>query len=275
MNNEQNIAFIGGGNMAAALIGGMRERGVAAERIRVVERDTERGAALAARFEVAVSTEIDDAVRACDVIVLAVKPQQMRTAVAPLAGLSPRQCVMSVAAGVRVADLSRWLGGHAAVVRAMPNTPALVGAGMTGLYAPAAVDATGREAAAAVMLAVGEILWVDNEAAIDAYTAIAGSGPAYVFHFIEALESAAQNMGFDAPSARRLAVGTVHGAARLAATADDAPAVLRERVTSPGGTTAAALEVFAQAEFVEIVARAANAARARAMELGEELGRGA
>lgn len=272
MNDDLKIGFIGGGNMASAIIGGLREGGMDASRIHVIEPDAARGAALATRFGVTVAAASDSALLGCDVIVLAVKPQQMREALAPLSGRLSSQLMLSIAAGLRVADLSRWLGGHAAIVRAMPNTPSLIGAGMTGLYAADAVDAVGRDTAAGLMAAVGEVMWVADESGIDAITAIAGSGPAYVFHFIEALERAACKVGFEATDARRLALATVHGAARLAASSEDSPATLRERVTSRGGTTAAALRVFAEGGFVDLVERAAEASRRRAAELGDELG---
>ncbi|QID16888.1 pyrroline-5-carboxylate reductase [Nitrogeniibacter mangrovi] len=267
-----NIGFIGGGNMARALIGGMCAKGFAAADILVVEPRAEGQAALAADFGVHTRGAVDEALLGCDIIVLAVKPQQMRAAVAPLAGRLERQVVVSIAAGLRAADIGRWLGGYTRLVRCMPNTPALIGAGMTGLYADPVVSAAEREQVEAILTAVGRAVWIDDEAGMDAVTAISGSGPAYVFHFIEALEAAGRALGFDEATARTLAIGTVEGAARLAAQSDEAPAVLRERVTSKGGTTAAALAALAADDFAGIIARAVEAARARGQAMGDELG---
>ena len=265
------IVFLGGGNMAAALIGGMLERGFVASEVVVVELAAARRDWLVQTFGVGVAADVG-AMSGADVVVLAVKPQQMREALAPLAGRLGDALAISVAAGLRVADLSRWLGGHPRVARAMPNTPALIGAGVTGMYAPDAVDGAGRELAERIVSAVGSVVWVDDETQMDALTAVSGSGPAYVFHFIEALEAAAVSRGFDGATARRLALDTVLGAARLAASSDDPPGVLREKVTSKGGTTAAALAVLGDGGFVGLVDRAVAAAEARARELGDELG---
>ncbi|HWT54008.1 MAG TPA: pyrroline-5-carboxylate reductase, partial [Rhodocyclaceae bacterium] len=235
------ITFLGGGNMAAALIGGLREKGFSAAGMQVIELNPETREALTDKFGVRCTDTVDAASLNCEVLVLAVKPQQMREAVAPFVGKLGAQLVVSIAAGLRVADLARWLGGHQRIVRTMPNTPALIGAGITGLYAAAGVDAEQRELADTILAAVGSTVWVEDEAQVDAVTAISGSGPAYVFYFIEALEAAALELGFDLPSARKLALETTLGAARLAARSNDAPAILRERVTSKGGTTEAAL----------------------------------
>ncbi|HRD32864.1 MAG TPA: pyrroline-5-carboxylate reductase [Rhodocyclaceae bacterium] len=266
-NGAVRISFLGGGNMAGALIGGMLERGFDARKLRVVDLAAENCARLAERFGVSAATSVADGFLACDLLVLAVKPQQLRAAVAPLAGHLREQVVVSIAAGIRTADLARW------VVRAMPNTPALIGAGVTGLYAAAEVDANGRASVARVLSSVGSTVWVDQEALIDSVTAVSGSGPAYVFHFIEALEAAGKAQGFDAGTARKLAIDTVLGAARLAHDSEDGPGVLRERVTSKGGTTAAALASLADADFMGVIDRAVAAARARGRELGDELGR--
>lgn len=268
-----NITFLGGGNMASALIGGLLERGQDAASLQVIELDAEGRARLASRFGVRCVAACDEQALACDLLVLAVKPQQMRAALAPLAGRLQDQLVLSIAAGLRVGDLARWLGGYRRIVRAMPNTPALIGAGVSGLYADPSVDAAGREAAEAVLAAVGSTLWVSDEAKIDGITAISGSGPAYVFHFIEALEAAGLAQGFDAATARQLALDTVLGAARLAAGSDESPAVLRQRVTSKGGTTEAALASLAASGWHDALVRAVEAAAARGRSLGDELGR--
>lgn len=273
MSAAVKIGFLGGGNMASALIGGMLERGFPAANIRVVDLSDEGCARLRERFGVHAGGAIDDAFLGCDLLVLAVKPQVLKAAVAPLAGRLATQVVVSIAAGVRIADMARWMGGYCRIVRAMPNTPALIGAGVTGLFADEAVDPAGRAAAVGVLEAVGSVVWVDTEAQIDTVTAISGSGPAYVFRFIEALEAAGRARGFDEATARQLAIETVLGAARLAQGSDEGPAALRERVTSKGGTTAAALASFEADGFMDVVARAVAAAEARGRELGEELGR--
>jgi pyrroline-5-carboxylate reductase len=270
------ITFLGGGNMATALIGGLLERGFAATGLQVIDLGAEARARLAARFGVRAVEVADDEALACEVLVLAVKPQQMRAALAPLAGRLGGQLVISIAAGLRLAAIGRWLGEPDApyrrLVRCMPNTPALIGAGVTGLYADASVDAAGREAAGRILAAVGSTLWVEDEARIDGVTAISGSGPAYVFHFIEALEAAGRALGFDEAAARQLAIDTTLGAARLAAGSDEPPALLRERVTSKGGTTAAALASLAAAGWHDALIAAVKAAEARGRELGDELG---
>lgn len=270
------ITFLGGGNMAAALIGGLKEKGFSAAGIQVIELNAEVRDALTDKFGVRCTESVDAASLNCEVLALAVKPQQMRQAVAPLVGKLDTQLVVSIAAGLRVADIGRWLGGeqgcYGRIVRTMPNTPALIGAGITGLYAAPGVDAEQRQLADTILAAVGSTIWVEDEAQVDAVTAISGSGPAYVFYFIEALEAAALELGFDLPSARKLAVETTLGAARLAARSNDAPAILRERVTSKGGTTEAALRSLEGDAVRAAIARAAKAAAARGRELGEQLG---
>ncbi|MBS0372683.1 MAG: pyrroline-5-carboxylate reductase [Proteobacteria bacterium] len=267
------ITFLGGGNMAAALIGGLVKQGFKAADVQAVELSAEGRAKLGSVFGVRAVESLDDQALACDVLVLAVKPQQLKAAVAPIAGRLSTQVVVSIAAGLRLTDIGRWLGDYRKLVRAMPNTPALIGAGITGLFADPSVDAEGRDAAAKVLAAVGSVVWVADEAQIDGVTAVSGSGPAYVFHFIECLQAAGESLGFDADTARKLAIDTVLGAAKLAASSEESPAVLRERVTSKGGTTAAALASFAADGFPAIVTRAVAAAEARGRELGEQLGR--
>lgn len=273
MTERLKISFLGGGNMATALIGGLAERGFAAADIQVVDLQAESRARLSGRFGVRAVETVDDDVLACDVLVLAVKPQQMKAALAPFTGRLASQTVVSIAAGLRLADIGRWLGGYRRLVRAMPNTPALIGAGVTGLYADPSVDGAGRAAAERVLAAVGSTVWIAAEAQMDAVTAVSGSGPAYVFHFIEALEAAGTSLGFDAATARRLAIDTVLGAAKLAAGSDEAPSVLRERVTSKGGTTEAALASMSASGVSEAIVRAVQAAEARGRELGEQLGK--
>jgi pyrroline-5-carboxylate reductase len=267
------ITFLGGGNMAAALIGGLIRRGRAAGELRVVEISAQARARLEDEFGVRCGESMDAESLACELIVLAVKPQQMRAACAPLAGALSSQLVVSIAAGLRLADLARWLGGYRRIVRTMPNTPALIGAGITGLCAAPEVSAEERARAEEILAAVGEVLWIEDEAMMDAVTAVSGSGPAYVFYFIEALQAAAREVGFDVEQARKLACATVLGASRLAAQSAEDAATLRERVTSAGGTTEAALRALERDGFAPAIARAVRAADARGRELGALLGK--
>jgi pyrroline-5-carboxylate reductase len=266
------ITFIGGGNMAAALIGGLKKQGFSAAGMQVVEPNAEARERLTGSFGVRCVAAVDAAALSCEVIMLAVKPQVMQEAVASLAGKLTDQLVLSIAAGIRNEDLSRWLSGYQRLVRAMPNTPALIGAGVSGLYADPSVSHVGRDLAERILGAVGRTVWIGDEAHMDAVTAVSGSGPAYVFYFIEAIESAAQKMGFDAAAARLLTIETFIGAARLAEQSHDSIGVLRERVTSKGGTTAAALDAFAAAGVAEGIEQGVLAAAARGRELGEQLG---
>lgn len=267
------ITFIGGGNMALALIGGLVKRGYSHAAIQVVEPNEEARFRLTERFGVRCAAALDAAALACDALVLAVKPQQLRQAVAPAAGRLGKQLVVSIAAGTRLADIGRWLGGYSRLVRCMPNTPALIGAGISGLYADPSVSAEERAAAQQVLEAVGSVVWIDDEAKLDAVTALSGSGPAYVFYFIEALQAAGESLGLPAETARRLALETFVGAAALAAQSPDPVSVLRERVTSKGGTTEAALKSFAADRVAEAIGRGVQAAEARGRELGDILGR--
>jgi len=266
------ITFIGGGNMASALLGGLIGKGHAPAGIRVVELQTEARARLAAQFGVACAASLAAAGPLGNVVVLAVKPQQMRAAAQALRPRLGRELVITIAAGIRLVDLSRWLGGYATLVRCMPNTPALIGAGITGLYASAEVDADQRALAESILGAVGATLWVAEESLLDPVTAISGSGPAYVFYFIEAVQQAAQEMGFSASDAKKLAVETFVGTARLATQSPENLAVLRERVTSKGGTTERALASMDADRVKDLIVRALHAANQRAHELGEQLG---
>lgn len=264
--------FIGGGNMAQALIGGLLADGEAPDSVTVVEPLEPQRALLTERFGVRCSARPADLVPGSEVVVLAVKPQQMRTVCTELAPLLDGQLVISIAAGLRANDLSRWLGGHARLVRCMPNTPALIGAGLTGLCAMPGLADADRETADTLLASVGQTLWVEDEAMLDAITAISGSGPAYVFYFMEAMHTAALGMGFDDEQARQLTLATFGGAARLAADSPEPASVLRERVTSKGGTTAAALEVMRARAVDRHIVEALAAARTRSETLGDELG---
>lgn len=270
------IAFIGGGNMATALIAGLAGQLTGAGSLHVVDPNADALARLASQYGVSTAATIDAQVAGADVIVLAVKPQQMREVALALQALlaQPRArqpLLLSIAAGIRIADLARWVG-YGRIVRAMPNTPALIAMGITGMVAGSEVDAAGREAADQVMRAVGQTVWLGEESLIDPVTAVSGSGPAYVFYFLEAMQQAALEMGLDAEQARRLALSTFLGAAQLAAQSGDPVEVLRQRVTSKGGTTHAALASMEAAGVKEAIVAAMKAAAARGRELGDELG---
>ncbi len=271
--NTMKITFLGGGNMATALIGGLIAKGFTAGDLLAIDPFVPAREKLAAQFGVRTAEALSAEALTCDVLLLAVKPQQMREALAPFAGKLANQLVISIAAGLRMEDLARWMGGHRRIVRTMPNTPALIGAGTTGLFADTSVSAAERETAATILGAVGSVTWLPDEAQMDAVTAVSGSGPAYVFYFVEALIEGGIALGLAPGAARKLALDTVLGAAKLAAGSDEAPATLRERVTSKGGTTAAALAVLEARGFKAVVAEALAAAEARGGELGSELGR--
>ncbi|WP_019399611.1 pyrroline-5-carboxylate reductase [Pseudoxanthomonas sp. GW2] len=263
------IAFIGGGSMARSLIGGLVARGADPARIRVAEPVPALREALAADFGVQAFAEASAAVQGAGLWLLAVKPQVMRAACAPLAATAAAASplVVSIAAGITVDRLREWLGGDATVVRCMPNTPALLGAGVTGLYAGPGVDARRRAQAEAVLAAAGATVWIGEETLMDAVTAVSGSGPAYVFLLAEAMQAAARGEGLDPEQARTLVVHTLLGAARMLAETGEPADELRRRVTSPGGTTQAAIERFQADGFEALVARAIHAARVRGAEL--------
>lgn len=271
IQNSMKIGFIGGGNMAVALIGGLLKRGYSADDIVVAEPVDAQRARLSHDFGIQVEESAAEVLRA-DVLVLAVKPQVLRQVLTGLPRLADHVCVLSIAAGIRAGDIARWLNGHTAVVRAMPNTPALVGAGIAGLYALPQVSAAQRQQAEAILGAVGSTVWVEHETQIDAVTAISGSGPAYVFLFIEALEDAARQLGLDADTARALALQTFYGASALAVQDGSEPAVLRARVTSKGGTTERGVAELESHRVRAALLAAARAAQARAGELGDILG---
>ncbi|MDD4929423.1 MAG: pyrroline-5-carboxylate reductase [Gallionella sp.] len=267
-----NICFIGGGNMATALIGGLLGQGFTAHQISVVEINAENRRRLQDDFSVRAVESVADGIKGSEVIVLAVKPQQLRDVALQLAPILTGQLLISIAAGIRAADLARWTDSQS-VVRAMPNTPALIQSGMTGLYAMPGVSAGQREIAQRILAAVGQTLWLENEAMVDAVTAISGSGPAYVFYLIEALQQAAEKLGFNAVDARRLSVATFLGGSKLAAASEEDVAVLRARVTSKNGTTERALLSLADNQVADLLVQAAVAADARSREMGDELGK--
>ncbi len=269
------IAVIGGGQMARALVGGWLGRGAPAEGLAIADPVESQRDWLARRFQkIALHSDNAAAAAQAEVWVMAVKPQQLAevaTALAPLAA-NQHPLVISIAAGISASDLSRWLGGHASVVRAMPNRPALIGAGVTGLYADTDVSAPHRAMTERLLEAVGSAVWVQSEGDIDLVTAVSGSGPAYFFLLIELLEAAGIAQGLSADVARKLAVGTAAGASALAKASGEEPSVLREQVTSKGGTTAAALAVFKDAGLDQIVMRAVQAAAERSREIAAEFG---
>ncbi len=273
-----NICFIGGGNMATALIGGLLKPSdkpgdihAKPEDMRVVEINADNRARLQQEFGVQVTAELAAGVVGSDVILLAVKPQQLREIATQMAPFLSGQLILSIAAGIRAADLARWLGTQN-VVRAMPNTPALIQSGMTGLYAMPTVSKAQRQQAQSILVAVGETLWVQDEVMLDAVTAISGSGPAYVFYFIEAMQQAAREFGFNDQDARRLSIDTFLGAAKLADASEDDVSLLRARVTSKNGTTERALLSMEANNVKQHIITAAKAAAVRAMEMGDELG---
>lgn len=266
------ISFIGGGNMARALIGGLKNNGFTMQDISVIEPDAEKRVQLQADFGVKVAEQLPSVGNA-DVIVLAVKPQQLRDLSIFLGSLLRDQLVISIAAGVRSVDLSRWLGGYPTIIRVMPNTPAQVQAGISALYAAPGVSADQHSQAETILGAVGKILWLDDEAKMDAVTAISGSGPAYVFYFIEALQQAAVELGLSPEEARILSLQTFTGASALAANSPETPATLRAQVTSKGGTTEHALLAMESASVKPAIIHAAQAAAARSRELGIQLGK--
>lgn len=269
LSRSPRIVFVGGGNMARSLIGALVRGGADAASIAVIEPNAALREALARDFGVATHERADEAAARADVLVLAVKPQVLREV---CRGLAPRVAdtrplVISIAAGVRIAQLREWLGTELPIVRSMPNTPALIGAGATGLIANAATDAARRAQAQAILAAAGSTAWIEREELMDAVTALSGSGPAYFFLLAEALEDAAVAQGLPRDTARALATQTCLGAGRMLVESGEAPALLRERVTSPGGTTAAALDAFAAGGLRELVADAVAAATMRGREL--------
>lgn len=270
-NTPQTLAFIGGGNMASAIIGGLIKQGTSASHILVVEPFEEARLRLQQQFGVRVLSAADASLAEAGLVVWAVKPQTFKEAAHQVHAFCAHALHLSVAAGIRSDSIASWLGTER-VVRAMPNTPALVGLGQTGLFARAAVTAGDKAWIKQVVATTGALLWVNDEALLDAVTAISGSGPAYVFFFIEAMVEAGVKMGLTPEQATQLAIGTFEGASQLAKTANEPPSVLRERVTSKGGTTYAALTSMQNAHVGELFQKALQAAQQRAHELGNEFG---
>jgi pyrroline-5-carboxylate reductase len=267
-----NVTFIGGGNMADALVAGLLRKGFSPQDLRVVEISADARRKIGGKHGVACFDKPQGSIRANDVIVLAVKPQQLREAVKELGISQNANLLVSIAAGVRLTTIARWRGGYTRLVRAMPNTPALIGQGVTGLYAMN-VSGEDKKDAETILGAVGATVWIEHEAQMDAVTAVSGRGPAYVFYFMEALQAAARDLDLGPEIAQRLVLETFRGAAQLAANSADPVAVLRERVTSKGGTTEAALASMAEDKVKEAILRAVRAANQRGRELGEEFGK--
>jgi pyrroline-5-carboxylate reductase len=266
------ICFIGGGNMGSALIGGLLAKGQEAKGINVVEPQAAVREQLERCFGVNTYVTCEAAAAEVDVIVLAVKPQYLCDAATLLAPLLASQLVISIAAGIRIADLSRWLGDYRHLVRSMPNLPALIGEGISGLFALPEVTDAEKQRAESILATAGATLWVTDDALIDAITAVSGSGPAYVFYFMEALQQSAEMLGFSAEQAKRLTLATFRGASLLAAQSENPPAVLRAQVTSKAGTTEAALAKMEASDVKGVIMQAVDAAAARGRELGDQLG---
>ena len=274
MNNKMNISFIGGGNMARAIIGGLKNNDFDMSAITVIDPDVKKCEQLATEFNVQVSdsyVENNNINKRSHVIVLAVKPQQMREVCEQLSKKISSQLIISIAAGIRTTDISRWLGNYPSVVRVMPNTPAQIQAGVSALFAMPNVNQLQQDRASTILGAVGTTLWLDDEAKMDAVTAISGSGPAYVFYLIEALQDAAINLGMTAEESSMLAVQTFAGASLLASQSSADIKTLRAQVTSKGGTTEQGILALETANIKKIILVAAQAAADKSKSLGDDL----
>ncbi|MDJ0955247.1 MAG: pyrroline-5-carboxylate reductase [Arenicellales bacterium] len=271
---NKNIGFIGGGNMARSLIGGLIDTGHSIDTLYVAEPDPAKRQYFEQQVGIHATEDNSNIMSTCDIIVLAVKPQIIKDVLLPLQPLLQqyRPLILSIAAGVTEKDIDRWAGGSLPIVRAMPNTPALVGSGATGLYANSRVNEEQHDLAESLMRAVGLTVWLENEALLDPVTALSGSGPAYFMLFMEALEQAAIDQGLDSETAHLLVLETCLGAAKLAMESDEELIELRRRVTSPGGTTERALQVMEDGNIKGIIGKALKAASQRASELGRILG---
>jgi pyrroline-5-carboxylate reductase len=280
INQNTHITFIGGGNMGRALISGLLVNGFAANQLSVVEANASTSLQLHKDFDVQIISSLDQVAfdfSKNNVVVMAIKPQDFNVVAKSLStklkhatALGP--LILSIAAGIRLKDMSRWLD-HERCVRAMPNTPALIGKGITGLFADTTVNASDRALVETICNAVGQAVWVKEEKLMDAVTAVSGSGPAYVFAFLEAMQSSGEKLGLDATTARKLAYATLEGASQLAHNSDEHAGILRERVTSKGGTTAAALDTLKQLDWHGALEKAIDAASQRGKVMGDELGK--
>ncbi|MGH8550900.1 MAG: pyrroline-5-carboxylate reductase [Methylococcales bacterium] len=272
--DQKKIGFIGGGNMASALIGGLIDGGYPNDRIWVSDIDPDKLQRLQAQYGVKTSLDNQVIVQNADVLVLAVKPRVVQSVLAGIGAGSIRSesLVISIVAGIREADLEKWLGAPVALIRAMPNTPALIRSGATALHANPEVEEEQRDIAESILRSVGLVVWLESESHLDAVTALSGSGPAYFFLLMEAMEDSALQFGLNQQTARLLIEQTAFGAAKIALEVEESPAELRMRVTSPGGTTQKALEAFEKGGFRALVAEALSAAHGRSIELSRELG---
>jgi pyrroline-5-carboxylate reductase len=266
------LGFIGGGNMAQALVTGLKSQNFAMRDITVIELEANKRAELSQNLGINATDQLAS-IQACEVIVLAIKPQQLPQLAKTLAPLLKNQLIISIAAGIRLTDLSRWLGNYTTIIRAMPNTPAQIQAGITGLYAMPSVSKTQIAQADLILSAAGNTLWLDSEEKLDAITAISGSGPAYVFYFIEALQEAALALGLSEAEAKQLSIATFKGASLLADASTTPIATLREQVTSKGGTTEQGLLSLQNSQVKQAIALAAQKACERAKTLGDDLGK--
>lgn len=269
--NHQGIAFIGGGNMASAILGGLLKRGMPASQIQVVETFEPQRVKLRQQFGVQVHEGPGHFLVSAGLVVWAVKPQSFKEAALQTRFHTESALHLSVAAGIRSGSIAHWLGTDR-VVRSMPNTPALIGQGITALFARDAVSAVDRTLVEGVIKTTGDYVWLQEESHLDAVTALSGSGPAYVFYFIEAMIEAGVDMGLSPDQARKLTMCTFVGSSALAGASEDPPEVLRQRVTSKGGTTHAALTSMEQGHLKTLFVRAMHIARQRAVELGDEFG---
>lgn len=265
-----NITFIGGGNMAAALISGLLKQGFVSTQICVVEINAESREKIKNQFSIIVEEDLTQGVAHGDIIVLSIKPQQLVELSKQLGPMLDQQLVISIAAGICATDIIRWLGGHERVIRVMPNTPSLVGAGVSGLYAAPGTHEQDRQNAETILSAVGTVLWVEHEKMLHAVTAISGSGPAYVFYFIESMQQAGIELGLTVEQAQQLSLDTFLGAAKLASQSEEDAATLRARVTSKGGTTEQAIQTMIRSDVKEHIRQAILAANKRSREMSEE-----
>ena len=265
-----NVTFIGGGNMAAALIGGLLQQGYSTAQICVVDINPETRKKIKEDYKVTVTESIADGVADSNIILLAIKPHQLQSVAQELAPLLKAHLVISVVAGIRTKEICRWLSGYTQVIRSMPNTPALVRAAITGLFALPKVSTEERHSAETIIKAVGSVLWVENEEQLDAVTAISGSGPAYIFYFMEAMERAGRELGLNDIQSHQLSLETFLGAAKLVSISKESPATLRAKVTSKNGTTAYGIKAMESAETDKKIIRAIHSAHKRSEEIGNE-----
>lgn len=269
---NQKIGFIGAGNMARSLIGGLISSGVNSTNLFATDPSEDTRKALSSDFSIQTFAENQKLLDECDVIVFAVKPQILKTVATPL-NAKDSALYLTIAAGIPSESLNNWLGSNKAVVRSMPNTPSLVLSGASGLFANANVSEEQKETAESILRAVGLTVWVENEAQLDAVTAVSGSGPAYFFMVMEAMEKAGVALGLPSETARLLAIQTGVGSTKLALEMDESPEELRKKVTSPGGTTEQAIKTFEELGLIDMFSKAMKAANNRAEELAEELGK--